>query len=651
MKRTVLIFLFIVARIFVHGQSSPLVLEDTTQRFDWSKGYYSIYYDSLNKRSFGEIVEISNKGMFTQTLSDAPRLQSFNKEMWAKIDVQNKGTTTKKYLIELYDFHIDLYDVFVFKNDTLRYHFSGGDFFIFDYRKVQHKNFINEVNFDPNSNYTIFVRIQSKQSVTAFGTIRTPENLVYYSNKEYTLLSIFYGFLLLMALYCFIVYVVTLERTYLYFTINVISVALYSLSNDGLGYQYLWGNHIVLNEYVQSFSIALFSATALLYSASFLQVSRICKKSILAIRLLVCLRIGMFIFGLYFYEPLLYMYHFDILILIFIFYIGIYVYYKQFIAARFFILAYNALFIGFTLHFLMVLGLIDNSLFTVYALNFGTIFQLFLFSFALADQVRLVNREIRITQLNLINQLKENDALKDKVTQELEGKVQERTKELEYKNQQLDAFVYKASHDIKGPLKSIIGLAKLGLLDVEDESAREYFSHIEKSSERLDKLVADLLQVSKIKSSFVKKTQIDFEEIIEEIKYSLNNLPDFDAFQIDLNIIQDGDFYSDRNMIYSIFQNLIENAFIYRDVYKEICTLNIRIEIDKQKSVFEFSDNGIGINKDIKDKVFDMFFRASDISGGSGLGLYLVKMAVNKIGGRIDIESKVKKGTTFTIVI
>ena len=104
-------------------------------------------------------------------------------------------------------------------------------------------------------------------------------------------------------------------------------------------------------------------------------------------------------------------------------------------------------------------------------------------------------------------------------------------------------------------------------------------------------------------------------------------------------------------MIYSIFQNLIENAFKYRDTTKENSILTVRIEVDKQKSVIEFADNGLGINKDLKDKIFDMFFRASELSGGTGLGLYLVKMAVEKIGGRINVETGLNKGSIFTIVI
>jgi signal transduction histidine kinase len=650
MKQTILLFfLFFTNVVFIHAQT--IVLMDTTQRFEWDKGYYYVYYDSLHSKAFSQIKNISDQGKFTLTHTDAPMLHSVKKELWARIDIVNKGTQNKNYLIELYDFHIDAYDVYVLQNDTLIEHFIGGDIFPFNQRKIKHKNYLNLFKTKPNCNYTIFIRVQSKQSVVAFGTLRTYADMVYYSNKEYTLLAIFYGFLLLMSLYCLIVFVVTFQKTYLFFVLNVFSVALYSLSNDGLGFQYIWPDWIIWNEYVQSFSVGMFTITSLLYSSAFLKIYKLSKTYYAIIRILLVLRSLIFLVGYLFYEGLLYLYQFDILILIFIFFMGVYSYSKNYLPARFFILAYAVLFIGFTTNILMVLGYISNTLFAVYALNFGTIFQLFIISFALADQVRIVISENRVAQLNLISQLKENDLLKDQVTKELEHKVRERTRELEFKNQQLDAFVYKASHDIKGPLKSIIGLAKLGILDIDDPNAREYFQHIEKSSKRLDTLVVDLLEVSKINNSFIQQTQIDFEKIIEEVKFSLSNIAGFEMFHIELNVKQDRDFYSDRNMIYSIFQNLIENAFTYRDKQREKPFIKIRIEIDQQKTVFEFVDNGVGINKDLKDKVFDMFYRASDISGGSGLGLYLVKMAVNKIGGRINVESKMKKGTIFTIVI
>ena len=200
-------------------------------------------------------------------------------------------------------------------------------------------------------------------------------------------------------------------------------------------------------------------------------------------------------------------------------------------------------------------------------------------------------------------------------------------------------------------MRSILGLAKLGIFDIKDNLAQQYFQHIEKSSLRLDSLVNDLLQIAKLKDKQLNSTLIDFKKVLEEVKESFINIPSFKDFRIEISIKQDRNFYSDEKMIYSIFQNLIENAFKYRDVNKGTQALFVRIEVDKQKSVIEFTDNGLGINKDLKDKIFDMFFRASELSGGTGLGLYLVKMAVEKIGGRIQVETELNKGSTFTIVI
>lgn len=651
MKKGVFFILISLCGLIVHAQTKSLLLNDTTEKFEWRKGDYSIYFDTAREDPLTRILELEKHSAFKKTTSDAPRLQSVEKDMWARVLIYNTSSIQKEWVLELYDFHIDAYDIYILKNDSLVNHFAGGDLQPFNKRKIKHKNFIHEVIFEPDQLYTIFIRIQSKQSVAANGVIRTYSNFLEYSNKEYLVLAIFYGVILLMAVYCLCIFSFTDERTYIYFAANVLAVAIYSLTNDGLGFQYVWPNQIQFNAQAQSLAIALFLTTALMYTTSFLNVKKISTRHCLFIRITAGLRMVLFVGGLLLYEPLLYFYQIDLAILVFIFYTSIVFYKKDFIPARFFILAYTALFIGFSLNLSIELGVGFIHPFTVYGLSIGVVVQLFLFSFALADRIRLANKDNRNTQVQIIQQLKENERLKDKLTKELEDKVKERTHELEFKNQQLDAFVYKASHDIKGPLKSIIGLAKLGLLDVPDLNAQEYFKHIETSAGRLDNLLQDLLQVAKIKNTVIESTVIDFQKVIDTIKDGFSNIESFSDFYIDVHIKQDRDFYSDEKMIYSIFQNLIENAFTYRDMRKQKSSLYIRIEVDKQKSVIEFADNGIGINKDLKDKVFDMFFRASDISGGTGLGLYLVKMAVNKIGGRIQVNTEISKGTTFTVVI
>jgi len=438
MKFFAAIFLFFFISICSFGDTKPLLLEDSSAKFIWHKGNYAIYFDSIHNSDLSRIKKIYKEGFFFPAPYDAPRLQSFDKDMWANFRVINQSPEQQKWLIELYDFHIDFYDIYILNDqDFICYHFIGGDCLKNAKKEIDHKNFIHEVIFKQNVEYTVFVRIQSKQSVAVNGVIRSYKNLVSYSNKEYALLSIFYGVLSIMFLYCMTIFLVTLEKTYLYFSIYILSVALYCLSNDGLGFQFIWTDYLIFNEYAQSVSITMFSASSLLYSAAFLQVSIVSKKYCLLIRVLTGTRIVMFVFALCFYKRLLYMYQFDIALMIFIWFTAIYFYKKEYVPARFFILAYTALFIGFTIHILMVLGFIDNTIITVYGLNFGILFQLFLFSFALGDRVRIVNNQNRNAQLNLINQLKENEALKDKLTKELEEKVKERTKELEFKNQQL----------------------------------------------------------------------------------------------------------------------------------------------------------------------------------------------------------------------
>ena len=118
---------------------------------------------------------------------------------------------------------------------------------------------------------------------------------------------------------------------------------------------------------------------------------------------------------------------------------------------------------------------------------------------------------------------------------------------------------------------------------------------------------------------------------------------------MDIQFRQDREFYSDDRLLYSVFQNLIENAYKYRDLEKERCQLIINITVSKDEAIFVFTDNGLGIDEDVKEKVFDMFFKANESSNGTGLGLYLVKASIQKLGGQIELLSELGQGSTFKI--
>ena len=233
---------------------------------------------------------------------------------------------------------------------------------------------------------------------------------------------------------------------------------------------------------------------------------------------------------------------------------------------------------------------------------------------------------------------------------QLEELVKERTSELEDTNQRMESFVYKASHDIKGPLKSIIGLTTVGKADVKDENAQIYFEHILRSTMKLDNLLMDLLMVSKVKQITIQSEKIDFDEMVRDILESFENVPGYNLMKVSTEYMCNADFYSDKKLLHSILQNLIENSIKYQDPNKANKYLSIKVVVNKNGHVdLVFKDNGLGIFEDFQNKIFDMFVKANENTNGTGLGLYIVKTAVEKLKGTIRLESEVGVGSTFYV--
>ena len=141
---------------------------------------------------------------------------------------------------------------------------------------------------------------------------------------------------------------------------------------------------------------------------------------------------------------------------------------------------------------------------------------------------------------------------------------------------------------------------------------------------------------------------IQFEKMINETIAVLQFRENFEKIKISILINQTKDFYSDPKFLQSIIQNLLENAVKYSNCLIEPC-IEIVVQEDAKGVLLKITDNGTGISPEFHDKIFDMFFRGTEISKGTGLGLYIVKKAVEKLHGKIELQSEKGKGTIFTI--
>lgn len=219
--------------------------------------------------------------------------------------------------------------------------------------------------------------------------------------------------------------------------------------------------------------------------------------------------------------------------------------------------------------------------------------------------------------------------------------------ELRKTNEELNRFVYSASHDLRAPLMSILGLVQMAKLDKDPPEQDFYLTKIEDSVKKLDSFIIQIIDYYRNARSEVQVKAINFEKLIAEIHAVLKNADKEVALHF--NIKQTAPYVGDEFRIKVILNNLIGNGIKYRGQHNPEVLVNIQSN-EKEVSI-SVEDNGIGIPEESLDNVFEMFFRARTVkpTPGSGVGLYIVKEAVNKLRGEIKVASELKKGSKFFV--
>lgn len=229
------------------------------------------------------------------------------------------------------------------------------------------------------------------------------------------------------------------------------------------------------------------------------------------------------------------------------------------------------------------------------------------------------------------------------------NQIKEANNSLKNANSELELYVYKASHDLRSPLASMLGLIYVWKSETNDPTTINYLNMLEVTGKKLDFTLFELVKAMKIKGIKEFTDNIDFNEIINEIFTKFSHYPGYDRMTIESQIDIKDSFVSNKFIIETILQNLIENVIKYQKHTISNPFINICIKEENKKVVLIVKDNGIGIEESIQSKVFDMYFRGTLDSKGSGLGLYLVKKSVEKLNGNIHLQSKEGVGTTFTV--
>lgn len=234
---------------------------------------------------------------------------------------------------------------------------------------------------------------------------------------------------------------------------------------------------------------------------------------------------------------------------------------------------------------------------------------------------------------------------------EFEERIQQNNKQLAKVNSQMEKFLYSTSHDLRSPITTIMGLVNLLRIETTDQTVLNYVAKVEASATKLDKIIRDIMTFSRATYQRLTSDRIDFEPLIWKILNNYRTEPAFRRIHIEVKVDSDRVFYNDIDRMEIILENILRNSLQFFDANKARPFIHVNIRFDDANAYLEIIDNGIGIGKQHLESIFNMFYKASHVSKGAGLGLFIVKESVNQLHGTIQVESEIGFGSVFRITI
>ena len=648
---------FILSLFFLFPSSLLLATETIVLTDD--KGEYAIgrsleiLEDKEGTMGLDEVRKPENESKWMKSELDVPNFGYSNSIYWVHFKIQNQSNLNRFYLEDSYPM-IDYLEVWIQDKNKIWKNKITGDTSIFNSRDLDYRNYIFILdNIESKNASDIYVKVKSAGSIQIPMTIWTPEQFTKKSVREYLLKGAYYGLMLIMIIYNFLLFLSFRERNYILYILYILTYMITQLVMDGIAFQFLWPESPVwTNKAFLIFASSVFFF-GLLFAKNFLLMKTFNKVIDKVFSFLSIVSLLIFLFSWFVeYEIMVKIVALFVFFFISIILVGsIISILKGYKPAKYFLVAWISFLIGGFLYSMTNLGLLVSNFATTNGIQIGSCMEIILLSLALAQKISFLRQEEEKTQQKLIDSQKETVKAQQQVVESLQKA-----------DKLKDEFLANTSHELRTPLNGIIGLAE-SLIDGATgrlpQSTNENLSMIVMSGKRLENLVNDILDFSKLKNRelLLQTKPVDIKSIAQVVmaisepllkgKHLIlkNEIPD----QLPAVI-------GDENRIQQILHNFIGNAIKFSERGEIILSANvIEVSPNLPQLTITVSDPGIGIPQE---KFIDIFksFEQVDAStareyGGTGLGLGITKQLVELHGGKIWVESEIGKGSRFTFTL
>jgi hypothetical protein len=423
------LFLYLIINV---SAQTTVAINDKVQQHIFEYRQISFLEDTTGNLTFNQIKVLASAGGFKVNQEPTPVTRHPNSAYWYRLKVGKNPGTKNNWILEFFDQTIDSITVYSPTAPNTFAATSLGSKHPFSARFYLHKNF--SLNIDPNTNSegVYYVRIRSNHSVNVIIVLRTVSRFISYALDEYFFFGVFYGMILVFGLYNLMMFIAMRQVQYLYYIAYNLSIGLYEMCADGIAYQYIWPNLPAWNQ--NAYGIALFAASifAVLFTQSLLNLKVNAPRLNKVISWVIVLRSLYFVACLTINNNWFNYKIIEFILLSLAFYAGCYTLLTGYKPARFFVIGYTFLLVGFIIKSCIALNMwwLPVTEFDYYSLSVCFIMEMLFISFAIGDKVRILKNEKDDAQQRIIMQMKQNEELKDVLNKRLEEQVQERTKEL-----------------------------------------------------------------------------------------------------------------------------------------------------------------------------------------------------------------------------
>ncbi|SDE85327.1 7TMR-DISM extracellular 2 [Dyadobacter soli] len=491
----------IVAALLVMGALVPALAQravtvaDEQDQHIFTGEEIQFLEDTAGVYTFEDVRSPALSGRFIKSTTNTPQNYNLKSTYWFRIRIKHYPESSKNWILEFFDQTIDNITAYLPDGKSGYTERKMGDDLPFENREYAHKNFEINIANDAAFEGTYYFRVKSHQTADAIIVLRSVNRFIAYALDEYFIFGIFYGMVLVFSFYNLMMYLAVRQVQYLYYVLYNLCVGLFEMCVDGIAYQYLWPNAPEWNQYAYGIALYGISIFALQFTRTLLYTHK--KAPVLDRFIIWVMALRTIFFGICFVvDTNWFSYKFvELVPLAVAFYTGIYIYRQGYHPARFFVLGYAFLSLGFIHKLLLMLHVegLNFGVITYYSLSICFVIEMIFLSFAIGDKVRILKKKKDNAQRQIIHQMRLNEKLKDSLNVRLEAEVEERTREVLEKS----AIIEIQNQELTQVNE---------LLQKQKEEILQMNLLLEKDNEALH------TNVVKVTQARVMSTEVDFEE-------------------------------------------------------------------------------------------------------------------------------------------